>query len=186
MGKLPALHLRAEKRLLSADQIRPWLDSTYPLGAHPKELQGMPDQSSFDRALAIAQLILTIVYPAYLASLPTPRSDLYLRFAYPPPLAAGLTTPLPAALTGEIRDIDEEEILSRGAEALEALSGILAGSDKWALGAIAPTPLDALIASHLHVILALPTSSPLRAKLDQTDLTVYLDRVMSFAEARMP
>jgi len=49
-------------------------------------------------------------------------------------LSAGLTTPLPASLTGDARNVDHDDILDKGAEALDALETILGTSD-WALGA---------------------------------------------------
>jgi metaxin len=49
-------------------------------------------------------------------------------------LLAGLTTPLPASLTGDARSIDKEEVILKGTEALQALETIL-GSGDWALGA---------------------------------------------------
>jgi metaxin len=49
-------------------------------------------------------------------------------------LSAGLTTPLPASLTGDTRNVNKEEVIRRGTEALEALDTIL-GSGEWALGA---------------------------------------------------
>jgi metaxin len=49
-------------------------------------------------------------------------------------LSAGLTTPLPASLTGDARNVDKEDIIHKGGEALDALETILGSSD-WALGA---------------------------------------------------
>lgn len=49
-------------------------------------------------------------------------------------LSAGLTTPLPASLTGDARSVDKEDILDKGVEALDALETLLGTSD-WALGA---------------------------------------------------
>jgi metaxin len=112
-------------------------------------LQGMPSQETYDRGIALAQLILGHLLPAYLASLPEmPISTFahlsnsisssgaklnHLLFPTPPPLAAGLKTPLPAALTGDARTIDREEVLARGIDALNAVR--LAVRDDWALGA---------------------------------------------------
>lgn len=97
-------------------------------------LQGLPSQEAYDRALAVAQLILGRLLPAYLISLPKRPSGLHLLFPVPPPLAAGLTTPLPASLTGDTRSIDKEEVVHQGVEALDALETILGTSD-WALDA---------------------------------------------------
>jgi metaxin len=36
-GTLPALHLSLENRLVSSDEIRPWLDSTHPIKGKGKE-----------------------------------------------------------------------------------------------------------------------------------------------------
>jgi metaxin len=49
-------------------------------------------------------------------------------------LSAGLTTPLPASLTGDTRNVDNEDILKKGVETLDALETLLGQSD-WALGA---------------------------------------------------
>jgi metaxin len=95
----------------------------------------MPSQEAYDRALSLAQLILTRLYPAYLASIHTPPSDLHLSFPYPPPLAAGLTTPLPAALTGDTRDVDVDEVVAKGVDAVEALEVVVGHGSEWALGA---------------------------------------------------
>ncbi|GFZ52036.1 hypothetical protein JCM24511_09808 [Saitozyma sp. JCM 24511] len=181
-GTLPALHLPIENRLISSDEIRPWLDSTHPIKGKGKELQGMPSQEAYDRALSLAQLVLTHLYPAYLASLHAPPSDLHLYFSNPPPLAAGLTTPLPAALTGDTRDVDVGEVVAKGVDAVEALEAVV--GPEWALGARRQTPLDALIASHLYGLYGLPESSPLRSALDRRPaLGDYVDRVLTVAGA---
>ena len=146
-GTLPTLHIVSEDRLIPTDEIRGWLDETHPIMGERKEqvararhqvdacrLHGMPDQASFDRALAFAQLVLGRLYPAYLAALPDPPADLHLSFPTPPPLAAGLTTPLPESLTGDSRLLNLEDVTRKGREALEALSTILE-YDEWALGA---------------------------------------------------
>jgi metaxin len=112
-------------------------------------LQGMPTQEAYDRGIALAQLILGHLLPAYLASLPeTPSPALssisssiststaklnHLLFPTPPPLAAGLKTPLPAALTGDARTIDRAEVVEKGLDALDAVR--LAVREDWALGA---------------------------------------------------
>lgn len=49
-------------------------------------------------------------------------------------LSAGLTTPLPASMTGDARNVDKEDILDKGSEALDALETLLGNSD-WALNA---------------------------------------------------
>lgn len=97
----------------------------------------MPSQEAYDRALALSHLILGNIYPAYLASTSTPPQDLHLLFPTPPPLTAGLITPLPAALTGDARDLDVDELLAKGVEAIEAVAVILGdiGAEGWAMGA---------------------------------------------------
>ncbi len=94
----------------------------------------MPDQDAYDRALAVAQLVLGRIYPACLGSLHKPPTDLHLLLPIPPPLTAGLRTPLPPSLTGEGRSIDLDEILVKGLDALEALQVLLEETDR-ALGA---------------------------------------------------
>lgn len=45
-----------------------------------------------------------------------------------------------------------------------------------------PTPLDALLASHLYCIYGLPASSALRSKLEQSsELGDYVDAVLDYA-----
>jgi metaxin len=97
-------------------------------------LQGLPSQEAYDKALAIAQLVLGRLLPAYLISLPRRPSNIHLCLPIPPMLSAGLTTPLPASLTGDARNVDKEDILKKGVEALDALETLLGSSD-WALGA---------------------------------------------------
>lgn len=136
--------------MIASDDIRTWLDTTYPLKGKGKEsvhtqwdlrqradfrrLQGLPSQEAYDKALALAQLVLGRLLPAYLISLPAKPTNLHLRFPIPPALAAGLITPLPASLTGDTRNIDKEEIVHQGMEALDALETVLGSSD-WALDA---------------------------------------------------
>ena len=93
----------------------------------------MPDQVTSDRALAVAQLVLGRLLPAYLASQPKPPADLYRYFPVPPPLLIGLATPIPLSLTGEGRGLDREDIIRQGIETFEAFETLLDGSD-WAMG----------------------------------------------------
>ncbi|KAL7418733.1 hypothetical protein Q5752_006416 [Cryptotrichosporon argae] len=179
-GQLPALHLTGPNRVLGGDKVRGWLEEKHLLRGKSKEFNGLPDQASYDKALALARLVDTHLLPAYLMFLPAQPSDYHLLFPNPPPLAAGLTTPLPASLTGDRREFDRGEVLDKGIEALEALEHMI--GEGWALDAQAPTPLDALIASHLYPIYALPPSWPLRNKLEQTTLGAYVDRVLAEAE----
>ncbi|WVF65905.1 hypothetical protein IAT40_000643 [Kwoniella sp. CBS 6097] len=202
-GSLPALFIPGQERLLRTDEVRGWLEGTYPLKGKGKELQGLPSQESFDKALALSQLILGTLYPAYLASLPTPTRSLlssaaetasdklHLLFPNPPPLLAGLTTPLPASLTGDARDLDVDEIVRKGIETLDGVevvleSGVDSEQSSWALGAKNPTSLDALIASHLYVLYALPESSELRNTIESKPvLGEYVDRVLAHAQGRL-
>lgn len=98
-------------------------------------LHGMPSQAAFDNALATAQLILVRLLPAYFASLPKPPPDLALMLPDIPPLSAGLTTPLPASLTGDDRSMDINELIETGVEALAALSSKIGAGKEWAYGA---------------------------------------------------
>nr|XP_031863493.1 uncharacterized protein CI109_000743 [Kwoniella shandongensis]KAA5530565.1 hypothetical protein CI109_000743 [Kwoniella shandongensis] len=185
-GTLPALHLPSQDRLIPTDEVRGWLEGTYPLKGKGKELQGLPSQEAYDRALALSQLILGHLLPAYLASLPSQPSDFHLLFPVPPPLLAGLTTPLPASLTGDRRDIDLEEVVRKGVEAIEAVEVILSEQGEWAFGAKHPTSLDALIASHLYVVYSFPPISALRSAIESKPvLGEYIDRVLDYAEDRL-
>ncbi|ADV24985.1 hypothetical protein I305_02341 [Cryptococcus gattii E566] len=187
-GTLPALHIPSQERLLPTDEIRGWLEGTYPLEGTNEEWQGLPSQESYDKALALSQLILTHLLPAYLASLPSPSSSsripLHLHFPIPPPLYAGLTTPLPASLTGDKRDIDIDQVLRKGQEAVDVVDGLL-DEDGWALGAKRPTSLDALLASHLYILFTLPKNSFLRGAVQgKQGVEKYIERVLEYAEKR--
>lgn len=49
-----------------------------------------------------------------------------------------------------------------------------------------PSPLDALIASHIHLLLQLdPTSHLRRAAENEAELCQYTERVMQYAQARV-
>lgn len=106
-----------------------------PLLIYACRLSGMPDQQAYDQAMAVAQLVLGHLHPAYLASLTIPPADLYKHIPTPPSFTAGITTPLPPSLTGEGRALDIETLMMRGVQALEALDVMLDGTD-WALGAL--------------------------------------------------
>lgn len=93
-------------------------------------IQNMPSQETYDRGVALAQLVLGDLYTAYLSE---SKKSMYKHLPNPPPLAAGLKTPLPAALTGDSRTINAEEMAERGEDALEIIAGQIDGS--WALGA---------------------------------------------------
>jgi metaxin len=90
----------------------------------------MPSQETYDRGVALAQLVLGDLYTAYLSE---SKKSMYKYLPNPPPLAAGLKTPLPAALTGDSRTINAEEMAERGEDALEIIAGQIDSS--WALGA---------------------------------------------------
>ncbi|WVW81793.1 hypothetical protein I302_103790 [Kwoniella bestiolae CBS 10118] len=189
-GTLPALHILNQDRLLATDEIRGWLESTYPLKGKGKELQGLPTQATYDRALALSHLILGNLLPAYLASLPSQTSTFHLLFPNAPPLSAGLTTPLPASLTGDSRDIDTDEVIKRGIAVLDAVEVILESASEnepWLFGARHPTSIDALVTSHLYVVYSLPPSSVLRdALISRHSLGGYVNRVLDYAEQRIP
>ncbi|WRT63838.1 uncharacterized protein IL334_000763 [Kwoniella shivajii] len=188
-GTLPCLHIPNQDRLLPAQEVRGWLESTYPLKGKGKELQGLPSQEIYDRALALSQLILGNLYPAYLASLPKQSSIFPLLFPVPPPLSAGLTTPLPASLTGDSRDIDKDEVIRKGVEALEAIEVILESTkekDGWLFGSKYPTAIDALVTSHIHVMYSLPQESVLRNTVgSRRSIGEYVERVLDYAEKRI-
>ncbi|WWC99259.1 hypothetical protein V866_006155 [Kwoniella sp. B9012] len=186
-GTLPTLHILNQDRLLATDEIRGWLESTYPLKGKGRELQGLPSQETYDRALSLSHLVLGNLLPAYLASLPNQPSNYHLMFPIPPPLSAGLTTPLPASLTGDSRDIDTDEVIRKGVDALDALAVILEDTNSgWLFDARHPTSIDALVTSHLHIIYSLPPSTVLRSTMDsRPTLGEYVDRVLDYAEQRI-
>ena len=155
----------------------------------------MPTHEAYDQALAIAQLVLGPLHRAYLASSPSRPESWHLSFPTPPPLLAGLTTPLPAALTGDTREVDMEEVINKGVGALEALA-VLLSERGWALGAASviargtgaeltssePTPLDALIVGYLYPIYSLESTQRLSQSLEQhEELGDYVDRVLERA-----
>lgn len=95
----------------------------------------MPNQAAYDEAVAIAKLVLGRIKPALLLSATRSTSeDVVLLAAEPPSLSAGLSTPLPASLTGDARIFRESEVIDRGVEALSVLASKL-DSEQWALGA---------------------------------------------------
>jgi metaxin len=91
----------------------------------------MPSQEAYDRGVALAQLVLGDLHTAYLSE--SSNKSVYKQIPNPPPLAAGLKTPLPAAFTGDSRNLNKEEIGDRGADALDVLCAQIDGS--WALSA---------------------------------------------------
>lgn len=91
----------------------------------------MRSQQAYDRGVALAQLVIGDLHTAYLSE--SSRSNVYKQIPYPPPLAAGLKTPLPAAFTGDSRTIDKQEIAEKGQDALEVIGAHIDG--QWALGA---------------------------------------------------
>jgi len=116
----------------------------------------MPDQATYDRGAALAQLVTRLDSRAIDLSTP---------------LAAGLTTPIPLALMGDPHVEPDVEIL----DALQL--------DNWALGASEPTPLDALIASHLYAISR--REGPLKQRYEELGLGQYVERVFAAAEMHL-
>lgn len=95
----------------------------------------MPNQAAYDDAVAIAKLVLGRIKPAWLLSVAdSSTSDVALLNAEPPALSAGLSTPLPASLTGDARNLQESAMIDRGVEALSVLASKV-DSEGWALGA---------------------------------------------------
>lgn len=85
----------------------------------------MPDQATYDRAIAVAQLVLGRIRPDSKTS--------HLELPVPPVLAAGLATPLPASLTGDSRASNEDLLHHRRDDAWESLRAVV--MSEWALGA---------------------------------------------------
>jgi len=88
----------------------------------------MPDQNTFDKAVALAQLINGRIRPAHASG----GRSVHLDIPVPPVLSAGLTTPLPASLTGDARDVDMDLLQQRADEAWDAVE--VAVENGWALG----------------------------------------------------
>ncbi|RXK38713.1 hypothetical protein M231_04023 [Tremella mesenterica] len=183
-GTLPTLRLPKENRLVATDDIRSWLDLNHPLKGKAKEWNGVPSQEKYDKALAIAQVVLGPLHRAYLASLPFQPVSWHLSFPSPPELLAGLTTPLPATFTGDARDIDKESVVREGVEAIQALAVFI--GDNWALEAEHATPLDALLVGYLYPIYSLEENSILRTALTRhLGLGRYADRVLDLASSNV-
>jgi metaxin len=94
-------------------------------------LNGMPDSATYDKAVAVAQLVLGRLRPFVAMATDTLSSGSDL--PKPPILSAGLTTPLPASLTGDARTVNKEALEQSAYEAWDALEMLV--GDGWALGA---------------------------------------------------
>ncbi|GHJ83963.1 hypothetical protein NliqN6_0365 [Naganishia liquefaciens] len=85
---------------------------------------------------------------------------------------------------------ETKRALKEGIEGISALGEFCrqhvdATSGGWFLNAVRPSPLDALIASHVHLLLQLDPSSHLRrAAENEPELCQYVDRVMRYASDR--
>lgn len=126
--------------------------------------------------------------PAYnqLDSLPSQTSWLTSFFARPQAFAAGLTTFIPAAMTGDVRTVKHPVVTDGGVDALRRVDQIVGKG--WALDATSPTPMDALIASHLYVISQLDRDAPLRRSWESAEfdkVREYVRRVMDYANHKV-
>ncbi|KAJ9094077.1 hypothetical protein QFC21_006178 [Naganishia friedmannii] len=229
-GTLPALQLPTGE-LLSASEIRQWLDREHPLPEDVKELNGMPTQDAHTTALAYSHLVLQKLYPAYMAATAEESTSIHL----PWPLntftfgsiedlspansnnsaksssSSSTTTKGGIHLPPIIFNLFPDQLLygfnagTRGAHAYEVKKAIKDGVEGvaalgefarthvdevrgsgWFLGAVRPSPLDALIASHVHLMLQLDPSSHLRRAAEkETELVEYVQRVMRSAEEKL-
>ncbi|KXN92268.1 hypothetical protein AN958_08721 [Leucoagaricus sp. SymC.cos] len=149
--------------LLAAHMIPTWVDAKLGVDSASDENDGYVDESARDESRAWVSLLEDAVHAALTLAQPKPS---YLHtLLFPPskpdihhPLAL-LLTPPPAPLTGYFSLLPQWGTrISRGAvmtqyrEAIAALSERL-GTDKWFLGSVDPTPLDALAFAYLHCIL---------------------------------
>lgn len=190
-GTLPALHLPGGE-LLSSGEIRPWLEKEYPLQEDVKALNGMPTQEAHTTALAHSHLILSKIYPVYSTLEPHP-STLCLPFPLPTTpinLSPSIYHRIPLWLRNlggaETRlSEDSEQKEKEGIEGIEALTRLsreYLRDGEWFLGAREPSPLDALIASHIYPLATLPETLKLRQAVDQApELKEYVERVMQRA-----
>lgn len=177
----------------------------------PASTNGMPDQDSHTRALAVAQVVMQKILPAYTALTAPAPSDLHLPppFYQPVALPRAIYASLPYVVRnvagGETARVKDREVKEReGVEGVRALAELRrkhydAAGGKWFLGArwvvdapsqevlrltglrcSSPSPLDALLASHLYAILTtLDTSSSLRQALEaEQELVAYVQRVI--------
>lgn len=79
----------------------------------------MPSQVAYDKGVALAHLVLG---PLHTSLMRTGSPSQHKTIPNPPPLAAGLKTPLPAALTGDERALDLNDINETAGDALSAIN----------------------------------------------------------------
>ncbi|KAJ8589164.1 hypothetical protein M405DRAFT_852230 [Rhizopogon salebrosus TDB-379] len=162
-GSLPCLHVLAEVQgddsgeVLASSFIPRWVDIR--TGRWDDPLNGFRDQSAKDESNAWVSLLDGVVHTALTLSQP-PKSVLFRLFKT---AVAGraleVTFPLPAPLTGLSSllppygaNITLSSIQGQYAEAIASLSERL-GGDRWFLGSVNPTALDAFAFAYLHSLL---------------------------------
>ncbi|KAJ6502287.1 hypothetical protein C8R45DRAFT_976063 [Mycena sanguinolenta] len=158
IGRLPNLHL-ANGQLLPAKLIPTWVDET--LEEQERPLEGYKDQAALDESRAWVSLLEGDVHAALLMAQPVPSYLMsLLTFPQAPfrPLESIVLPPPPplSGLASLMRPygtrVDTQHIESKYREAISAIADRL-GTDKWFLGSIDATPLDALIFAYLHSVL---------------------------------
>ncbi|KAL4067714.1 hypothetical protein V8B97DRAFT_1422963 [Scleroderma yunnanense] len=162
-GRLPNLHVPAdsgaENQLLAAQNIPGWVDHRIAGGVDV--LEGYKDQHAKDESHAWVSLLEGIVHAALVLSQPT-RSLLDTLTQSDGnkgrPIEAILNPP-PAPLTGFSSlfpafgvNVTLPALQGQYTAAIAALSERL-GEDRWFLGTMNPTALDALVFAYLHTIL---------------------------------
>ncbi|KAG6889817.1 hypothetical protein C0995_014294 [Termitomyces sp. Mi166 len=151
--RLPNLHADPDT-LLPAHLIPQWADQHAP--PEPDYLH----PAARDESRAWIALLERTVHAALLVATPAPSYLHTLLSLSPPPSPplAALLTPPPPPLTGIASlfppfgaRISYDTVYARYSDAIAALSDRLA-TDKWFLGSLEPTPLDALVFAYLHSI----------------------------------
>lgn len=188
-GALPALRL-TNNDLLPSSEIRAWLDKNHPLPEDLKALNGMPTEDSHTKALAFAHIVLQKIHPAYMTTITPLDTTLYLPYQQSIHLPTSFYNALPNLITEATKGtkFSDRLIVQAGVEGLKTLGGLCrehVRGESWFLDAETPSPLDALIASHIYPINFLPRTSPLVAALDeQPELQEYVRRVLDEAATR--
>ncbi|KIM65365.1 hypothetical protein SCLCIDRAFT_1212537 [Scleroderma citrinum Foug A] len=162
-GRLPNLHVPAdvdsENQLLVAQNIPGWVDSRVASGVDT--LEGYQNQQAKDESHAWVSLLEGIVHATLVLSQPT-RSFLNAfiqSHGNKGQSIEAILNPPPAPLTGFSSlfppfgaNVTLPTLQGQYTAAVAALSERL-GEDKWFLGSMNPTALDALIFAYLHTIL---------------------------------
>ncbi|KAH9832998.1 uncharacterized protein C8Q71DRAFT_775923 [Rhodofomes roseus] len=163
-GRFPNLHVPlqgddAGGELLAAHLIPGWVDGQ--VGGGQGELEGYADEAARDESRAWVSLMEGNVHAALAISQPPPSIFAALVSPFPSKHRAlnTMLNPPPAPLTGFSSvlppygtHVDRNAVMLQYRDAISSLSERL-GTDRWFLGSVTPTALDALVFAYLHCIL---------------------------------